>query len=188
MKMNSREDRLDVLLAKQDIYELMCRYCRGVDRFDKELVLDCFWPGAIDVHVAEGDRLHQGTAQDYFDQNWEAFKKYDGWQHYLSNMLIEVDGDHAVAETYQLSFDWAVPEPGGELDPELNWLNMNRYHDFFERRNGEWRILRRDFIRQFRTPIQPRGFPTEENGWIQSTHDHHDLAYRTVADLRDSIS
>ena len=41
------ERRLQLLLDKQDIYELMCRYCRGVDRMDKELTLSCFWPGAI---------------------------------------------------------------------------------------------------------------------------------------------
>ena len=32
------EKRLQLLFDKQDIYELICRYARGVDRFDKELV------------------------------------------------------------------------------------------------------------------------------------------------------
>jgi hypothetical protein len=43
------EKKLQTLLDKQEIYELLCRYCRGVDRMDKELTMSCFWPGAIDV-------------------------------------------------------------------------------------------------------------------------------------------
>jgi hypothetical protein len=76
-------------------------------------------------------------------------------------MLVEVDGARAVAETYQFSFYWR--EPGD--DPEFNRLNSNRYRDVFECRHGEWRILRRDFLRNFSFPIRPTGFPTAENKW-----------------------
>ena len=173
-----RDRRIDALLDKQEIYELMCRYCRGVDRMDKELVLSCFWPGATDVHLGMHGRLHTGTAEEFFDYEWEGFKGFTASQHYLCNMLIEVDGDNAVAETYQFSFYWR--EPG--TDPELNWQNANRYLDVFERRDGEWRILRRDFIRNFSLPIRPVGFPTAENAWPALSQSRDDLAYRSVAE------
>ncbi|MDL9948150.1 nuclear transport factor 2 family protein [Gordonia sp. ABSL11-1] len=174
---DNRARALQALLDKQEIYELMCRYCRGVDRLDKEMTLSCFWPGAIDVHVGRGGRLHTGTAEQFFDQEWEGFGEFTGSQHHLCNMLIEVDANRAVAETYQFSFYWA--EPGD--DPELNWLNSNRYHDVFERRHGEWRILRRDFLRNFSIPIEPTGFPSAENQWLRPSASREDLAYRTVA-------
>ena len=170
------ERRVQQLLDKQDIYELMCRYCRGVDRMDKELTLSCFWPGAIDVHVGKGGRLHTGTAEAFFDHEWEGFKEFTASQHYLCNMLIEVDGDQALAETYQFSFYWKAP---GD-DPALNWQNCNRYHDRFEKRDGEWRILRREFYRNFSVPIVPTGFPNAENGWPALSQSHDDPAYRTL--------
>lgn len=173
------ENRLQQLLDKQDIYELMCRYCRGVDRMDKELVLSCFWPGAIDVHVGMGGRLHTGTAEQFFDIEWEGFRLFSASQHYLCNMLIEVDGDQAVAETYQFSFYWKAP---GD-DPALNWQNCNRYLDRFERREGEWRIAAREFQRNFSLPIRPEGFPDAENGWPTFAQSRDDLAYRKPGDL-----
>ncbi|EME22682.1 nuclear transport factor 2 family protein [Rhodococcus triatomae] len=171
--------RVAILLDKQEIYDLMCRYCRGVDRMDKELTLSCFWPGAIDVHIGRHGQLHTGTAEEFFDREWEGFSDFTASQHYLCNMLIDVDGDRAVAETYQFSFYWR--EPGD--DPGLNWLNSNRYRDVFEKRNGEWRILRRDFLRNFTLPIRPVGFPTLENGWPTLSQSREDLAYRSVTDL-----
>jgi hypothetical protein len=33
---------IDQLLAKQEIYEVLVRYCRGIDRLDEELVRACY--------------------------------------------------------------------------------------------------------------------------------------------------
>ena len=35
-------DRIEELLAKQEIYELACKYMRGLDRLDKDLLLSLF--------------------------------------------------------------------------------------------------------------------------------------------------
>jgi SnoaL-like domain len=177
------EAAVQVLLDKQAIYDLMCRYCRAVDRLDKELLLSCFWPGAIDVHLGKGGQLYTGTVEEYFDAEWDGFKDYTVEQHYLCNMLIEVDGYYAVAETYQFSLH--VQAPGD--DPEKNRVHSNRYHDVFERRNNEWRILRRDFQRNFAFPIHAIGFATAENGWPAPLRNRDDLAYRTVADFTRSL-
>ena len=36
------DDKIATLLAKQEIYELACRYSRGLDRLDRELLLSVF--------------------------------------------------------------------------------------------------------------------------------------------------
>ena len=36
------EDRVAQLLDKQDIYELSCKYMRGLDRLDEQLLLSVF--------------------------------------------------------------------------------------------------------------------------------------------------
>ncbi|MGD0107493.1 MAG: nuclear transport factor 2 family protein [Rhodopila sp.] len=169
------EHRMQQLLDKQAIYELMCRYCRGVDRMDKELTLSCFWPGAIDIHVgAHG--MYRGSVEEFLDAEWESWKVFTASQHHLCNHLCEVDGDQALAETYQFSLYWK--EPGD--DPKHNWLNSNRYIDRFERQNGEWRIIHRELYRNFSVIIQPVNFPSAANGWPMPSQDRNDPAYRTL--------
>ena len=41
---------LQRLLDKQEIYEVLCRYCRGIDRLDEPLVRSCYHPDAVDNH------------------------------------------------------------------------------------------------------------------------------------------
>jgi hypothetical protein len=171
------ERRLQLLLDKQDIYELMCRYTRGVDRFDKDLVQSCFWPEATAIFPLSLDAVYDGPYSDYLDIDVESWKPYTSQQHYLANHLVEIDGDRALGETYQYSFYWKVP---GD-DPTLNSQNSGRYIDHYERRDGQWRIIHREFIRNFSFPIAPRGFGTEENGWPRPFQSHQDAAYRTLA-------
>jgi hypothetical protein len=92
------EKRLQILLDKQEIYKLMCRYCRGCDRLDKGLVLSCFWPGAIDIHIGKGGKIYTGKAEEFFEGEWEGFKEFTTSQPYLCNHLCEVDGEQALAE------------------------------------------------------------------------------------------
>jgi hypothetical protein len=170
------EKRLQLLLDKQDIYELMCRYTRGVDRFDGDLVQSCFWPEATAIFPLSATSVFNGHYSDYLKIDIESWKPYTAQQHYLCNHLSEVDGDQALAETYQFSFYWKIP---GD-DPRLNSQNSGRYIDRYERRNGEWRIIHREFIRNFAFPIAPKGFGTVANGWPMPSQDHSDPAYRTL--------
>ncbi len=170
------EARLQLLLDKQDIYELMCRYARGVDRFDKELVRSCFWPDATAVFPLSLDAVFEGTYTDYLDIDEKTWEPFTAQQHHLCNQLCEIDGDQALAETYQFSFYWKIP--GDHL--RLNSQTSGRYIDRFERRNGEWRVIHREFIRNFSFPIAPQGFGTVENGWPMSSQSRSDPAYRTL--------
>jgi hypothetical protein len=170
------EERLQILIDKQDIYELICRYTRGVDRFDKELVQSCFWSDATTVFPLSADSAFNGRYSDYLEIDVETWKPYTAQQHYLCNHLCEIDGDQAIAETYQFSFYWKIP---GD-DPTLNSENSGRYIDRFERRSGAWRIIHREFIRNFSFPIAPEGFGTVENGWPMPSQNRNDPAYRTL--------
>ena len=38
------------LLDKQEIYEVLCRYCRALDRGDEKLLRSVYHPDAIDHH------------------------------------------------------------------------------------------------------------------------------------------
>jgi hypothetical protein len=174
------EAQLQELLDKQAIYELLCRYCRGVDRLDKELVLSCFHPDTPDTHLGLAGKLYTGTIEEYLDAEFPKFRDtIEGVMHYIMNFLCEVDGDHALAETYQLSTTWGK-DPS---DPRVNMQNSNRYIDRFERRNGEWRIAERQLMRNY-TYIETRAgeFPDQINGWPKYARDRSDPAYRSVKD------
>jgi len=70
------EERIQLLIDKQDIYELMCRYTRGVDRFDKELVQSCFWYDATTVFPLSADSAFKGKYSDFLEIDVETWKPY----------------------------------------------------------------------------------------------------------------
>ena len=41
------DERLRVMLAESAIKDVQLRYCRGIDRFDWDLIEGCFHPDAI---------------------------------------------------------------------------------------------------------------------------------------------
>lgn len=172
------ENRLQRLLDKDDLHDLMYRYARGVDRFDKELVRTCFWPDATAVFPLSRDAVFRGTYNDYLEIDAASWEPYTAQQHYLCNQLCEIDGNQARAETYQFSFYWTIPG----IDPTLNSQNSGRYIDRYERREGTWRIIHREFIRNFSFPIRPEGFPSLDNGWPMSFQSHDDPAYRKLGE------
>ena len=92
----SLDDRLRELLDKQEIQECLLRYCRGIDRHDTELARSAYHDDALDDHgtyVGSGYGLVD-WANHFHDQVWVRH------QHYITNTLIELDGDTAHAETY----------------------------------------------------------------------------------------
>jgi hypothetical protein len=122
------------LIDKQKLYENMALYCRGQDRKDLELMKSTFWPEATDNHG-----MWFGSAHDFCEWAYENQKisKHRS-QHYITNVLIELDGEVARRETAVI---YAMVRPDRPTD-----VLGARYRDLCERRNGEWRVLRRVLI------------------------------------------
>jgi ketosteroid isomerase-like protein len=125
---NDREARLDALLDKQDVRECVERFCRGMDRFDRETYLSAFWD---DAEMAAGPFV--GNAADCWD--WAVPMHEQGQiltHHALLQSNIDLAGDTAHCESYYLfvarNRDESLVTAGG------------RYIDRMERRDGEWRI------------------------------------------------
>lgn len=132
------DDALGELVAKQAITELVYRYCRGVDRVDRELVASCYWPEATDEH---GSFL--GTRDEYvawlFDR---VLPRYRMTCHFVGNVLVDrldLDAGRAKCESY----GFARHEIDDPQRPEHMLMSGFRYVDDLERRRGEWRIRRR---------------------------------------------
>jgi hypothetical protein len=138
----ARQDRSE---SREAIRDCLYRYCRGIDRADAAVLRSAYWPEAIDDHV-----LFNGNAYDFIDWCVPLLTQVEHSQHMLGNMLIEIDGDTATAETYYHAYERRRRASGYPYEMYVG----GRYLDRFERRGGEWRIIHRlvmwDWYRHFK--------------------------------------
>src|SRR5579864_9251358 len=72
------------------------RYCRGIDRMDRELVRSCYHPDATDSHGSFG-----GGVDDFLTWVWRLLERYTMTMHYIANQLVEPLGEgRARCESY----------------------------------------------------------------------------------------
>jgi hypothetical protein len=132
---------LQVLLDKQEITELLTRYLRSVDRGDVATLRSCYLPGATEDHGG----LFTGPAQDYIDGITGGLTHPRArTSHNMTNLLIEVDGDTATAESYCITF--ARIKADGEYYHSFTGARMI---DRLERRDGDpgtWGIAHRQLL------------------------------------------
>lgn len=125
-------DSVETLLAKQEITEVLYRYCHAVDRMDAELGSKIWHPDGL----AHYEGIFEGTGHAFMDWCLEGMTHMDGVSHQLTNVLIAVDGETASSESYV----HACERTGGN-----DIIVYGRYSDIWSRRAGEWRIDRRRY-------------------------------------------
>ena len=137
------------LKDRKDIFDVSKRYTRGADRHDKELVASAFWPEAT---ISFGTPMGRDA---YVDWEEGVLSGYAAHQHHVTGQTIEVDGDTAHVESYVVYF--VVPRDraadvagtatlGRAATSEKTRLGSGRYIERWERRNGEWKILVREYV------------------------------------------
>jgi SnoaL-like domain len=160
----------DELLAKQEIYEVVLRYCRGVDRLDLDLVRSAYHPGGIDHHTG-----FDGTVEDYLPWVSAALARFAGTMHLVANHLVELHGDRAVAETYGTAVHWGDPAD----DPRRNFTSGFRYVDRMQWRDGRWAIAERWAVRDWTRSDAGLSMPKEGRG-PGGARDRTDPVYRAL--------
>jgi hypothetical protein len=125
---------VEQLLDRQEIEDVLLRYARGADRADLALIADAYHPDAIEDHGG----VFVGPAADYVAMLARILPSAPLMTHLCTNIMIELDGDHALAECYFLTFS----RREGETE-SYDSLTMARVVDRFERRDGAWRIAHR---------------------------------------------
>lgn len=129
-------DQMQDYLAKQDIYELCCRYMRGLDRHDPALMREQFW---ADGWCEYG--FFNSPPGEFIDFCMDALKDHVANQHMIGNTLIELEGDQAYGEVYFQAYHKITGEDGYE-----DLTIAGRYLDRYERRNGIWKFAYRSEI------------------------------------------
>jgi hypothetical protein len=119
----------------RELRELVFRLARAIDRNDREGILACYHPDAVDDH---GE--FKGPAEGF--ANWVGMlhrERVDSMSHLIANHLVEIGGNEARGETYVLVYLNGRPT-GGQ---RFLMTGVGRYLDRFERREGVWRIAHR---------------------------------------------
>jgi hypothetical protein len=151
-----REGMLQQVFDRQHISEVLHRYARGIDRCDLELLKTVYHDDATDSHGS-----FDGNAHEFAEFMVPRLKEQTSYSiHHVTNELIEIDGDRAIAESCLLGYhrvpggrdsvaaffgeeytDQAASD--GALDGEHEYLTGGRYLDKLTKRDGVWRIWRR---------------------------------------------
>ncbi len=134
--------RLQALIDKSDIADLLTSVARGLDRLDENLLRSAFGPGAT---IDFGPGVFQGTANDYVHWVLTVLQSAKSTHHMLATQRIEMEGDIALVETY-FQAHMRVEKPVGRED----LFTGGRYLDRVERRpsgpGGVWKIVHRKQI------------------------------------------
>jgi hypothetical protein len=125
------------LLDREAIRECLYRYCRGVDRGDEMALRATYWKDATDRHGP-----YQGTASGFCDWAMESLKSAGRMIHMIGNIMIELHGDRALAESYF----HAVQEDRKIANEPKEVILYGRYIDRFEKRGGEWKVAARTVV------------------------------------------
>jgi hypothetical protein len=132
-------DSLEYLQSKQAIADSIYRYCRAMDRMDKDLLSTVFHPGA-DVDYP----TFTGPYADMVDHIWNRHLALSMQSHQVTNLLIELDGGGrtAVSEAYVTAAWWRRGAPGPEQTSEPGSLRIirGRYLDRWSVDGSKWAI------------------------------------------------
>lgn len=184
--MGVKTPTLAELAAKQAITEVIHRYCRGMDRMDRELTLSCWHPGGTDDHAP----LYAGTAEGFVEWLWPVHAAMVVTRHVVTNTLIELDGDRAGAETC-----WTVTLQVGSDGTLYDVEGGGRYIDNFECIDGSWAIRHRRSVLDWNrvTPVagtladfagRPLIVPNNpEVAGMVGARDRSDYSYKVVGRL-----
>ena len=119
------------------IQEVMYRYALMVDNHRWHMMDDIFAPDATVDYVSSGGQ--KGPYKETLAWLERALKSFPLNLHFVTNPLIELDGDTATSTV-------AYNAPMGRMEDDGSqtmMTNIGYYHDKWLRLNGQWRILDR---------------------------------------------
>jgi hypothetical protein len=152
---------------RQEIFDCMLRYSRGIDRLDREMLLSAYHADAIDDHGA-----YVGPVEGFWDYVFNLHStQQHRTQHLITNHRCEIDGDTAHSESYYLFRSL-------NKEPPLYTDASGRYLDRLERREGRWAITERICLVEISNEYwAPTGFEADAV-FMPARRDKEDTSYK----------
>lgn len=166
---DTQAKHLQLLVDRQEIEQVLKLYCRAIDRLDLELLQSIYHPDGTDDHGS-----FSGNAQEFAKFIIGALAELiiDG-MHTVTHSIIDVQGNFATSESYYTAYQRCpggnakvtsffgeryaqAMAKAGEIDGDHDYLCGGRYIDLFEKRAGQWKILRRKITNEW-SIVQPSG-------------------------------
>ena len=122
---------------KLAIRDVLGRYCRGLDRMDRQMAYSVFADGAPALYHG----MYEGSGHGFIDWVWEVHQGMERHSHQITNVLIELDGECARSESYVTVTLWI----GDDKDLK-EIVCRGRYLDRWERRGDQWLIVEREHV------------------------------------------
>jgi hypothetical protein len=165
--------------ATNAIREVLYRYCRGLDRMDREMARATWHPdGTADY----GEPLYVGTGYGFVEWVFPGHAAMAIHSHQITNILIDVDlaGDRAASEAYVMVT--LRGHPTGATVAEI--VSCGRYVDQWSRRDGVWAIDHRQYLNDITTVIQLDAGDVATQAPTRARRDTTDSSYANFAALR----
>jgi hypothetical protein len=162
------------LLDKQEVHDVLLRYCRGLDRGDAELVRAAFHPDGI--HDVNGTAVPIAEMVEGLKRPTR--KVLRSLAHYITNERVDLQGDTAFSECYFLACH-RVEHEGAEW----TWIVGGRYLDRLERRGGVWLIAHRAMLQDWARTDKASEVPADltiahsTDAGVWGRTDRQDLSY-----------
>ena len=137
--------RVDELESRAAMRDLVSDYCIGFDRHDWDRFIAIWHEDAVwAIGEPFGDFVgHEGIREAVFDVLYPAWRETN---HLTTNLRIEFsDTDHALGSC---DVDCMGASPDGVVQ-----MVGATYKDTFERRDGSWKIARRDVQMHYFNPM-----------------------------------
>lgn len=124
------------LSAREEIRNTLNRLVRATDRIDRELLLSCYHPDAVEEHGH-----FQGSAVEFAEFICgPRSARFAGTTHLLGTPTISIDADVALADTPCVAHCVTVPDDEGV---QRDFVSGVRYIDRVTLRSSAWLIERR---------------------------------------------
>ncbi|MEO9599882.1 nuclear transport factor 2 family protein [Parasphingorhabdus sp.] len=149
---------LEILAAKQACTDLVSRTARAIDRCDAQLLKAQFHEDAHDDHGS-----FKGSIDEFVAWVIPVLHSMEHTQHFIGQILIEVDGDSASGESYFIA-QHALKQDGNDQQ----MVAAGRYLDTFECRDGVWKISSRTAVYDWNSNVRSSdGWDREAPGDMQ---------------------
>ncbi|WP_167042229.1 nuclear transport factor 2 family protein [Salinibacterium sp. ZJ454] len=131
---------------RNQIEQGLAAYCRGLDRFDREIALSAFAPSA----VLNYSGIYVGSALGFMDWVWPFHEKLELNVHRVANVFIDrtPSGD-LVSESYVTSL---LRRRDGEI--YVDRVGYGRYIDRWARTGDRLVIVERDYVNDLVTELK----------------------------------
>lgn len=154
-------DKVEQLLAREEMRDVLHQYCKGIDRRDWPLVRSCFADDHIHNHAE-----YSGPPDEFIGFASEILKKVPATHHSISNVHFTFgdDGKSASTEANFVAYHY-IQEGTPEFAPvptdgkATDWIVAGRYCDKFEKRDGKWIIVRREAFHDWERYEEANGPP-----------------------------